>query len=127
MALVVGSSLRLSVYAKAVGIIAYEVHLAWDRLQKLLLTLPLLALVVQSVLVLINLHDDHAVLSLHHEIHPDEALRAPVKPNHDLTSEINALSLQITLYAFFMNLDPLTPTALLMMVAVATLAKPAAA
>ena len=120
MALVVGSSLRHAVYAKAVGIEAYEVHLAWDRLQELLLTLPLLVLVVQSVLMFVTLHDDHAVLSLHHEVHSDKALGALVKPNHDLASEINALSLQVAFYAFLMNLDPLAPTTLLMNVASAT-------
>ena len=127
MALVVGSSLRHAVYAKAVGIEAYEVHLAWDRLQKLLLTLPLPVFVVQSVLVFVNLDDDHAVLSLDHEIHPDVALGAPVKPDRDLASEINALSLQVAFYAFLMNLDPLAPTTLLMNVASANLAKSTAA
>ena len=123
MALVVGSSLRHAVYAKAVGVEPNEVHLAWDRLQKLLLTLSLLDPVVQSVLMFVNLDDDNAVLSHHHEVHPDKALGAPVKPDRDLASKFNALSLQITLHTLFMNFDPLTPTALLMKVAVATLAK----
>ena len=77
--------------------------------------------------MLVNLDYDHAVLSHHHEVYPDVALGAPVKPNHDLTSEINALSLQITLYAFLVDLDPLAPTACLMNVAMANLAKAAAA
>ena len=127
MALVVGSSLRHAVYAKAVGIIAYEVHLARNRLQELLLTLPLLVFVVQSVLMFVNLDNDHAVLSHHHKVYPDVALGVPVEPDHDLASKINALSLQITLYTFFMNLDPLAPTSLLMLVAVATMQKSTAA
>ena len=61
MALVVGSSLRHAVYTEAVGIEAYEVHLARDRLQELLLALSLLDSVVQSVLMFVNLHDDPCV------------------------------------------------------------------
>ena len=127
MALVVSGPLRHAVYAKAVGVIAYEVHLAWDRLQELLLTLSLLDPVVQSVLVLINLDDDHAVLSHHHEIHSDKALGAPVEPDRDLASEIDPLGLQVAFYAFFVDPDPSTATAFLMTVASAIPTKPTAA
>ena len=75
----------------------------------------------------VHLDDDHAVLSLHNEVHPGEASEVPVEPDSDLTSEINALSLQVALYAFLMDPDPLAPTACLMNVARATLAKSAAA
>ena len=127
MALVVSGPLRHAVYSEAVGVIAYEVHLAWDRLQELLLTLPLLVLVVQSVLVFINLDNDHAVLSLHHEIHSDKALGAPVEPDRDLASEIDPLGLQVAFYAFLVDPNPSTATVCLMNVAIANLAKSTAA
>ena len=120
MALVVSGPLRHAVDAEAVGVKAYEVHLAWDRLQELLLTLSLLDPVVQSVLVFVNLKNNHAVLSLDREIHPDEALGVPVEPDSDLASKINALSLQVALHTLLMNLDPLAPTTLLMTVASST-------
>ena len=120
MALVMSGRLGHTVYAEAMGIIAYEVHLTRDSLQELLLTPPLLDPVVQCMLVLIHLDDDRATLSFNHEVHSNKSLGVLVEPDCELTSKFDPLGLQLTFYAFLMDLDPLAPTTLLMTVASST-------
>ena len=75
----------------------------------------------------VDLNNNHAVLSLNHEVHPGEASEVPVEPDCELASEIDPLGLQVAFYAFFVDPDPSTATAFLMTVAMAIMGKPTAA
>ena len=119
MPLVVADPLGLSVDVEGVGIEANEVHFACDIPQELLLTLYFLVVVVQGVLVLVNFHDDNAVLGLHDKVYTDVAPGVPIEPNRDLTLEINTLNLKAAFHALLMDLDSSTATAFLMPVATA--------